>query len=412
MRVGGGFNAKAVDKHCMNIGIFTIMLRNGGTERVAAQLSRIWTALGHNIVFFTLEQRHENDFPHECIARECAVDGCWKADDVERLQKKYALDLVIVNGGWNNDWVCPVVCRFKELNVRSLAILHHAFNNWAFSGCNIGDFDKEELLAHLDCLVCVDKIQALWWSRRHSCVAYMPNPCGVDAGVDIAESGRPRKHRIVWVGRANDWGKRLNLAIDVFRLVRKKIPDAALMVVGALPKRWKCNEPGIVFTGYLPSAIKAMQSASVHLVTTLWEVTVPQVVLEARAIGILTVSFDLPVLRNEEGICLGKDSAEVSDLIVDILVKRHWAETSRLDTDRNEDIGRRWKELLAMLESGNLTAYLTEKSHEYVNVEQYEKLIDEVQRSEKFIAETHFPTLQRVRRWKGRLQRVKEILGL
>ena len=400
----------------MNIGVFTIMLRNGGTERVVAQLSRLWTTLGHNVVFFTLEQRHESDFPHECVARECAASGCWKADDVEWLQKKFALDLVIVNGGWNNDWVCPVVCRFKELNVRTLVILHHAFNNWAFSGSNIGDFDKEELLAHLDCLVCVDKMQALWWSRRHPCVAYMPNPVSFDPTPDSSRKGSGKaNHSIVWVGRVGDVGKRVNLAIEVFREVKKKTPDATMTVVGSLPKGWECKEPGIVCTGYVPNGQGYVQSAAVHLLTTLWEVTVPQVVLEATAMGVPTVAFDLPVLRDEEGIYLGRNIAEVADTISSVFAEPDRFDVTngrRLLEKRNEDVGKRWEGLFASFEVGGVAKYLASMSEEYKNLNEYARLVDEVQRSEAFIVGKQIPTLNKVRRWQARWERLKKMVRL
>ena len=400
----------------MNIGVFTIMLRNGGTERVVAQLSRIWTALGHNVVFFTLEPMQECDFPYECIAREYATSGGWKADDVEHLQKKYALDLVIVNGGWNNDWVCPVLCQFKALHVRTAAILHHAFNNWAFSGSNIGDFDKDELLAHLDCVVCVDKMQALWWSRRHSCVAYLPNPVSFDSPSDFSRKRLSEKnHSIVWVGRANDIGKRINLAIEVFRKVRKKVPDATMTVVGLLPKEWKCYEPGIAFTGYVPNCQGYVQSAAVHLLTTLWEVTVPQVVLEATAMGVPTVAFDLPVLRGEEGIYLGKDIADVADMISLVFAapdKFDVANGRRLLEKRNEDVGKRWEELFEAFEVGDFDKYIASMSQEYKNLDEYARLVDEIQRSEAFIVENQIPILNKVRRWQAGWEHFKKMVRL
>lgn len=400
----------------MTIGVFTNMLRNGGTERVVAQLSCIWTALGHNIVFFTLEQRQENDFSHACVARECAASGSWNVDDVMLLQKKYVLELVVFNGGWNNDWVCPVLCRFKELHVRTLAILHHAFNNWAFSGGNIGDFEKGKLLAHLDCLVCVDKMQALWWSRRHPCVAYMPNPVSFDS---VPNSNRKRSgvvnHSIVWVGRVGDIGKRINLAIEVFREVRKRISDATMTVVGSLPKEWKCSEPGVVCTGYVPDCQRYVCSAAVHLVTTLWEVTVPQVVLEARALKIPTVAFDLPVLRGENGVFLGKDIPAVVDLISSILMEPNrftiqdgW----RLIEERKEDVRKRWKGLFGVVLTGELTGYIVEKSREYKNCGEYARLLDEIQRSEAFIVKTRIPILNKIRRWQARWKRLKKVFRL
>lgn len=399
----------------MTIGVFTIMLRSGGTERVIAQLSRIWTALGHNVVFFTREPPHENEFPHACTAREYITGEYWKATDADKLQNKHALDLVVFNGGWNNSWVSPVLCRFKELHVRTLAILHHSFNNWAFSGCNAGDFDKERLLAHLDCLVCVDKMQALWWSHRHSCVAYMPNPVSFVPPLDSRRKmADVTNHSIVWVGRADDIGKRVNLAIEVFREVRKKVSDATMTVVGSLPKGWKCNEPGITCTGYVPNSQAYVQSASVQLLTTQWEVTVPQVVLEAKVVGVPTVAFDLPVLRGEKGVFLGKDISALADLIISVFAKPDTfsvIDGKRLPEERNEDARKRWEGLFAAWESGGLNSYIAEKSREYKNLDEYARLVDEIQRSEMFIVATQIPILNKFRRWQARWDHLKKIVG-
>lgn len=400
----------------MTIGVFTIMLSNGGTERVIAKLSRIWTKEGHKVVFLTESQPEKTDFPHECVAREYASEGDWKIGDADRLKEKYSFDLVVFNGGWNNSWVPPILCRFKELRIRTMVILHHAFNCWAFGGANVGDFSKEQLLSHLDCLVCVDKIQALWWSHRHPCVAYVPNPCGVE--IDDVDAGveKTGNNRIIWVGRATDWGKRINLAMDVFHEVRKNIPNSIMTVVGPLRKGWNCKEAGIEFTGYVQNASAFMQKAAVHLVTTLWEVTVPQVILEARAMGVPTVAFDLPVLRGEDGVYLGKNTVEVSEQIVKVLAEpskyRIDEKTRLLVGVRNEDASIRWKELFSVFESGELAIYLAKKSREYATVEQYAKLVDEIQRSEKFLAENYMPVLQRIRCWKARWAHLKQMVGL
>ena len=43
----------------MNIGVFTIMLHSGGTERVIAKLSLMWSSLGHKVHFFTIRKPHD-----------------------------------------------------------------------------------------------------------------------------------------------------------------------------------------------------------------------------------------------------------------------------------------------------------------------------------------------------------------
>lgn len=400
----------------MNIGVFTIMLHSGGTERVIAKLSLMWSSLGHKVHFFTIRKPHDAEFPHECVVRDCAPEGGWTVADADRLQKEHGLDLVVFNGGWNNAWVEPLVCRFSDLKVRTLAILHHAFNNWAFAGCNGGDFDKDCLLSHLDCLVCVDKMQALWWSRRHRKVVYMPNPCALESQsvLPIGQSGE-KGHKIVWIGRADDDGKRVSLAIEVFHEVRKRIPDAELTIIGALPKAWKCVEPGIKCVGYVPNTAEFLNAAAVHLVTTLWEVTVPQVILEAMAYGVPTVAFDLPVFRGVDGMWLGKDVDSVAALTVDVMSspdKYNVLDELRKIADRNKEIEGRWGDLVKAFEAGDLSAYTEKRMPEYFNLDVYGQLLDEIQRSEAFAVATQLPLVNKARRWKARWAHLKQMVGL
>ena len=144
----------------MRIGIFSYVLRTGGTEKVIAKLSQVWTALGHEVIFFTHSEPDELEFNHACVARECKKNGEWDIADAKRYQEKYRLNLVVFNGRWNEPSTVSLLKHFKKDDVMTMVILHHAMNNWAFGGGNSGDFDKDELFKYLDCLVCVDKIQA------------------------------------------------------------------------------------------------------------------------------------------------------------------------------------------------------------------------------------------------------------
>ena len=397
----------------MRIALITRSMHGGGTERVAAQLSLLWTHAGHDIVLLTSQPASASDYRHSSVVRETAVGMEWTPESFLAAFERNKFDVAVFNGSWNDRPFKPLVRECKRLGVKVVAILHHAFDNWAFSLSNVGDFDKEDIIPSIDCLVCVDKMQALWWSRRHPCVVCMPNPCGVEEKALASNGRKKRRNGIVWVGRADDWGKRVNLAIEVFDEVRKKIPDAEMTVVGALPKKWDKKHSGIEFTGYVPSATEYIRESTVQLVTTLWEVTVPQVILEANAVGVPTVAFDLPVLRGERGVFLGKDIAEVSDIIVNVLdTPDKFSFSCQSPHSRNEDVEQCWSELFETLLEDNHQGCLKLRVEDYKTVEEYSKLLDEIQRAEAFLVNAQIPLLAKAKRWKARYDRLKRIFGL
>lgn len=409
----------------MNIGILTNMLCNGGTERVIAKLSCIWTALHHNVVFFTAASPHENEFPHQCIAREHVGVGFYLMDDIKKTQDKYALDIIVINGGWNSPSVVPLLERFKELGVKTMVIMHHAMNNWAFSGSNVEDFCKNDLFGCLDCLVCVDKIQALWWSRRFPNVFYIPNPVAINEnsfGLDKAV----HSNALVWVGRADDWGKRVELAIEAFKLIRAEVPDASLSIIGLKPRGKLVEYPGLEYVGRVQDTRPYLETAAVNLVTTLWEVTVPQVVLEAEAMGVPTVALDLPILRDYcgdgaavAGVVLAKNVIGLADKVVELLQdeakRKALGVAARNDVEKRADpriVETKWAGLLNSIAQNHIADYAAEMKREYERVEVARALIDEIQRSEAFIVKTQVPVLNKIRRWQARWNHLKKIVGL
>lgn len=402
----------------MTIGVFTIMLHSGGTERVIANLSRIWSALGHRVIFFTQRQPHAYEFEHACVARVCAEHGVWSDYDARVLQEEHKLDLVVFNGGWNSDGVEPLVRRFHDLHVKTMTLLHHAFDNWLFSGANAGDYAKETLLPHLDYLVCVDKMQSLWWSHRHPCVFCVPNPVSLSIARAAARPYDP--HAMVWVGRADDWGKRAELALEVLARVRKEIPDATLTIVGSLPSRAKLKAPGLRCTGYVAEPSKIVMTASVNLFTSLWEVTVPQVVLEAGSVGVPTVAFDLPVLRDEPGVYLGRTVEDVVQQIVGLMsrktcdgtIRSGMEERHRAILSRNDLVRGLWQEIFSALEAGQIDAIRDRHVAAYFQLPVYCRLIEEVQRAEGHFVRTQYAALQKLNGWKARIKRIKGLLGL
>ncbi|WP_240506613.1 glycosyltransferase family 4 protein [Thermoactinospora rubra] len=189
-----------------------------------------------------------------------------------------------------------------------------------------------------------------WSYRRHACVAVsestvramrerlrwtgpvhvVPNGLSVTGRVQEPRSPEPR---LVCVGRLVAH-KRLDLLLDAFEELRARRPEVRLDIVGRGPEeaRLRARLPeGVTLHGYLPDEDKE------RLVARSWlHVNASQgegwglVVLEAAALGVPTVAFDVDGLRDavrhgETGWLVpeGGDLAKAIDVALDELDDSH-----------------------------------------------------------------------------------------
>lgn len=407
----------------MRIAVFTRCLTDGGTERVVARLTELWSQGGHEIFLFTAQQPRANEFAHLCRVRKSAPDGVWSPNAVRKLHKEFNFSIVVFNGGWNDAQFDPLVRTLHVSGVKVVTILHHAFNNWAFAQCNERDFDKDDVLPLIDVLVCVDKMQALWWSRRHPCVVSIQNPVAV-----LPRAQNPDAGSIVWIGRPKDFGKRVQLALKTFERIAIRRPDASLIVVGAITEKHKSRllcglsavaRERVVFTEYVSDVSKYLCKASICLQTTLWEVAVPQTILEAQVMSVPTVAFDIPVLRGVGGVLLAETIDAAVELCDQLLSdasfrarvgqKGHaWLESHV----RTDVISKQWQDLFAALHANQIDEFASENRNSYQRPEIWEKVLDEVQRGESEFMLNYYPELCQWRRLKGLLRRICTCFGL
>lgn len=137
--------------------------------------------------------------------------------------------------------------------------------------------------------------------RSHGILTRRPEP------PDFSRRGNP-EHRILAFGK---WGtyKRLELMIDAFDLIARKVPNAKLVVAGgnhphahgyveSLKEQWKWN-PGIEFTGYVheDDLPNLFQSSSVAVMPYSSSAGCSGVAHLACAYGVPIVCADLPDFR-------------------------------------------------------------------------------------------------------------------
>lgn len=388
----------------MRIAFFIRSLANGGAEKVAMQLTRIWTELGYEIVLL-LELPSEDAVKYTCGCVACEYVGndvSALPDRLKSLCTQYQFNVVVFNDAINGDWFNAVFLKSKELGLRTVIMNHHTANNWMYGCCNAQELFMDDVLARADAMVCVDKMWALWWKYRGVKSVFIQNPVYIEPrntpntrnggialvkSVDEAVEKLRGKKGIIWMGRLRDALKRPELAIEVFaKLVGEFVSGGVeelptLTMLGAcdkvterrLRKLFNSLTPSllhastITFPGFVTDVGEYLAKADVHLFTSATEVTVPQVVLEAQAAGVETIAFEMPVMREVVSGGVGE-----------------W---------RSGGVEEKWSKVLA--------GEAVECDFDKPEVRQL--LMDEMHRSQQWFASHHLPELQRFRVLRQRL---------
>ena len=376
---------------------------NGGAEKVAAQLTCIWAGLGHETVLLTeLPKSDGCEYGCECIAREVVGgEAAIVPQRLRNLHEKYGFEVAVFNDAINSDWFTAAFDEAKAIGLRTIIINHHTSNNWMYGCCNTKELFMDDVLRKADAMVCVDRIWALWWKYRGAKAVFIENPVSVGGGEKVvsrqslnsdAIDQRPKtihypltlvnnveeaveklkgKRNIVWIGRIGDALKRPELAIRVFAKYFLRNGTARMTMLGSCDKKMKKLLLGkvpngaknnVTFPGFVPNVDEYLAKADAHLFTSVTEVTVPQVVLEAMTAGIETIAFDQPVLREVVG-------------------------------SQSPVVGEKWRKVLA----GD------DVECDFDTPEVRQRLMDELHRSQQWFAERHLPELQTFRRWKTRM---------
>ena len=362
---------------------------NGGAEKVAAQLTCIWAGLGHETVLLTeLPKSDGCEYGCECVAREVVGgEAAIVPQRLRNLHEKYGFDVSVFNDAINSDWFTAAFDEAKAIGLRTIIINHHTSNNWMYGCCNTKELFMDNVLRKADAMVCVDRIWALWWKYRGVKSVFIQNPVSV-GGMRGAGSGKRAflalvnnveeaverlkgKKNIIWIGRIGDALKRPELAIRVFAKYFQRNETARMTMLGSCDKKMKKLLLGkvpngaknnVTFPGFAPNVDEYLAKADAHIFTSVTEVTVPQVVLEAMTAGIETIAFDQPVLREVVG-------------------------------SQSPVVGEKWRKVLA----GN------DVECDFDTPEVRQCLMDELHRSQQWFAERHLPELQTFRRWKTRM---------
>ena len=408
----------------MTIALYVNCLSNGGAERVAARLTELWHSLGHEVVIFTMNPPGTTEYAHCCFARDCVPYNQITDKRATELRQKYRFDLLVFNDSINDIDFVQAYNGFRSVNDLKIAVLiHHTSNNWLYTLGNTQELGMEALMSKADAVVCVDKMWALWWHHRGARSFFIQNPVAIASRQSLDDGNIIDHKQIIWVGRLKDWAKQPEKAITAFVEINRRLPDTRLVMLGAttpdaekaLMRNVPCElREKIELKGFVPNAADYMRSAALHIFTSLTEVTVPQVVLEAQALGLPTIALDMPVVKGTLGVSIVRDVHEMAERAVELLTDERKrlelvTEAKKAQGSSDNEIDAKWRMVFDAISAKGedscrrLDALQTNMMREWRTEEEYGKLLDEIHRSNSFFVNRYLPDVHFVHRWRNRL---------
>jgi len=306
------------------IGVYYYSIVNGGLERVLCTLAKLWTTMGYKVVVFTDTYPDQNDYALPPSVERIVIPGCM-TNDIE-LYKKHAaalyealrnvkIDLFVYHA-----WISRNIF-WDGLIIKSsgAAFIPHCHSTFGILFQQEWPDMTNILSAYIiaDAVVALSEMDMEFWKNFNQNVWKVQNPFFSEPAQWKASDCN--NHDIVWVGRISG-EKNPEELIQIIDLIREKVPDAKLNIVGGgdseyidkikhmIDERNLSNH--VTLHGFQKNVMPFYQTSSVFLLTSEYE-GFPLALQESMMAGIPTVMYELPYLT------LVKDNPAV------ISVKQH-----------------------------------------------------------------------------------------
>lgn len=288
------------------IAVYYSSIRNGGAQKVVAQMVQMLADQGYDVVLVTDEPSSDNDYPISAKVERVILphykntNGSnyhQRAYSWEYLVKTFCIDTVVYHQGimlsmfWD-------FCTLKALGVNLIAQLHSVFNSTMWYSPILASYTPY-IYQLADRIICLSHTDEVFWNSFGvaSCIFNPVNMCPKEQISTL--SGK----NIVWVGRISA-EKQLGKMLEAFSLVRNAVPDATLTIVGdgaepSLMQNAKKQalslgiQDGVQFEGFHLDVTPFYRKASVFAMTSKTE-GFPLVLAESKTYGLPAVMFDLP----------------------------------------------------------------------------------------------------------------------
>lgn len=348
----------------------------GGVER---GLSSFLPGLldGYEVILIT-SQKDVRHFPLPEAVYHIEMENLWGENAADRIASLCYLTNTKVFVGCVN---CSPVCADLYARLRMWAIKVIACNQESFFYPYLSPVSRYVVPMRINAMAMADVVTWLTAANARISTIYQGNsivmPHPIPGDLLDARTSRCRTKTVLTVGRFVDGVKRLDRILRCFAEVRKRVPDARLVVVGAydldlyipgdakeslrdLMHTLSIPTESVDFVGGCPDTRVYYEKASVFVMTSVSEGQ-PMVLLEASAHGLPSVAQDIPGLDDiiadgESGYIVPQDDAvamgaRVASLLEDLEACRAMGARAkeRIEKYSAKDIDTRWKKLLSIV---------------------------------------------------------------
>jgi glycosyltransferase involved in cell wall biosynthesis len=292
----------------MKIGIVLHGFTQGGIERVVCRLLPQFTSKGCEVVIFS-EYDREKDVYHNIPEHRRVVVGHGenRATRLAAALKTENVDICLVEDHWIL-WTARDCAVIRNMGVPYIVHIHNVFSEF-FLMPEIWRDKKEwyDAFIKANALITLSRYDEYFFRLIGCNARYFLNPVeDVPNGFKRCE----KRHELLWLARFEEAKRPLD-AIEIFRRVLERIPDAKLVMVGGLGSlygrqisKMVAADPklsaSVKLPGFSANVWAWYSRASVFLSTSSLE-GFPLTFMEAGAAGVPIVGYDLPYIETVKG---------------------------------------------------------------------------------------------------------------
>ena len=355
------------------IGVYYFRVYNGGIENVISTLSDIWVKSGYNVVLFTDEPPHKDDYYINPAIKRVVIPKLTERD-TKSLQKRIeAFRKAIIENGIDvmvyNAWVSDDLV-LDEMTVKScgVGLVIHTHNLFCSeTDSEIGDVAYRysalpSMYRLADSVITLTDVDDAWWKMLGLRSFKTINPLQFDMNVGLSPLNG---HNIVFVGRISK-EKQVVDAIKVAELVKESVPDVQLTVVGKGDDKdyiksvydYIANNDlknVVKMAGFQSDMLPFYHQADVVLATSRYE-GFGLALMESKVCGVPLVMYELPnldITRDSKGMVVvdQSDVRAAAEAIVKILtdddLKKQMGRDARRSVEEfySIDLAEHWKNI-------------------------------------------------------------------
>ena len=279
----------------------------GGLNRVIVSIAEQLSSQFEILICTWKDEESKNGFEIPKKIEYLEIDPSFlNVTNLPEFMLLIGVDIFVCSNNFDRKYL-ELYGKFRDFGIKTIAWDHSYYfllyyYQWLLSAAKIRNIQYR----NTDCVVCVNKLSSSIYSVLGIPAITIKNPVSIQIPqkVNIDRRGRD----IIAVGRFEDYQKRLDLLLEVFAKVLKKLPNTKLYVVGTynldIPimvgasetfaqqiRRLKIPKDNIIFTGHVDNVEDYYGKASLHVMTSERE-GFGVVIIEAAAFGIPSIIFD------------------------------------------------------------------------------------------------------------------------